>query len=171
MSFQIPSKSAFKDPLQFEALTAIEAAINSIGSVTGVNAKGVAATPSNPGSITVAQANGVYDVTITDLNAQRGEMYFIEFDTAASFATARRIDNGRSNYWRGHLALGVNSYWRFYKQLEGGNASAPINFGGTIPAAVGFANTAGAGPTPGTPVPNANGVNQPGKGIGPIGAI
>jgi hypothetical protein len=170
MSFSVPNKSGFKDKKLEDAFSAIEGAINSSAKVNGIDASGVAPTPNNSGSIAVAQANGVYDVTISDPGAQRGEIYFIEYDTAPSFATARRIDNGRSNYWRGHLALGVNSYWRFYKQLEGGNASTPINFGGSVPTLVGFANTAGAGPAPGIPIPNTNGINQPGKGIGPLGA-
>ncbi len=123
--------------------------------------------PTNIGSLAVTQANGVYDATMNDPAAQRGEIYFLEFDTVPSFATARPAYTGPLNYWRGSLALGVNSYWRFYKQIPGSNPSSPINFGGPNPTAVGFSGA--AGPTPGVRIAGPNGLNRPGGGLGPIG--
>jgi hypothetical protein len=166
MSFQVASKSGFEDVKLKEAFTSIENAINKSLLITGVNPGSVAATPTNSGSLAVVELNGVYDATITDPANERGETYFLEYDTVPSFATARLIHLGPSRYWRGALHLGVNSYWRCAKQIIGSNISPWINFGGANPTAVGFGGV--AGPVPGAPVGSGSS-NQSGRGFGPIG--
>lgn len=166
MAFHVPSKSGFEDVKLREAFTAIENTINKNLLVAGVNPGSVAATPVNSGSLVVAEANGIYDAVITDPANERGEIYFLEWDVVPSFATARQIHLGPSRYWRGALNLGVNSYWRCYKQIIGSNPSAWINFGGATPTAVGFGGA--AGPTPGVPSGSGSS-NQSGRGFGPLG--
>lgn len=168
MSFQVPSKTMFAHtPGMLEAFTAIERAINQLGSVAGIDAKDVAATPVNRGSLAVVQDNGFHDVTISDPANERGETYFLEYDTDPSFKTATTISLGPSRSWRGSLGLAQNSYWRMYKQIPGSNPSEPINFGGQTPVAV------PAGGMPGPPrgafVGSGSG-SQSGQGYGLIGA-
>jgi hypothetical protein len=166
MAFHILSKSEFSDEKIREAFAGIESAINKNLAIVGVNPNSVATTPTNAGSLTVVQANGIYDATISDPANERGEVYLLEWDLVPSFATARLIHLGPSRYWRGALHLGVNSYWRFYKQIIGSNPSPWINFGGATPTAVGFGGA--AGPTPGVPLGSGSS-NQSGRGFGPLG--
>jgi hypothetical protein len=166
-ALSIADKNGFTDPKLIKAFGTIEATVNSSLRIAGVNAGSVAAAPVNSGSLTVTEGLGIYDAVISDPANERGETYFLEWDTQPSFVTARMIQLGASRYWRGQLSLGVNSYWRFYKQLVGSNVSAWINFGGTTPAAVGFGGAA----APALGVPSGSGSSsQSGQGLGPIGA-
>jgi hypothetical protein len=166
MAFQVKSKNAFSDPKLVEALDSIEKVINSSSQIAGVNPGSVATTPTNAGSLNVTEANGIYDAAITDPSNERGETYFLEYDVSPSFSTAHTIQLGASRNWRGALNLGVNSYWRFYKQIIGSNPSAWINFGGSTPASVGFGGA--AGPPMGTSSGSGSS-KQSGRGFGPIG--
>lgn len=167
MAFQIPSKSAFKDPLLIEAFSAIEDAINRSASVSGVDPVNVAETPVNRGSLAVSEANGIHDVAISDPAYQRGETYFLEYAMDPSFKTVRQIPLGPSPAWRGSLGIPGNTYWRYYKQSMGSNPSPPINFGGQSPKAV--QSSAAPGPALGTP--QVNGATpQSGQGYGLLGA-
>lgn len=163
MAFQIKNLSTIGDPLLQEALKSIEDTINQSGNTAGVNPAGVATAPQNAGSITVTQANGVYDVVINDSANERGEIYFVEWSLSSSFAPANMIQLGAARSWRGYLGLAANSYWRFYKQLQGSNPSAWINCSANP---IGHGGT--AGPTPQFPQGSGSS-NQSGRGLGPIG--
>ena len=164
MSFKVKNLSAFPTPLQQESLKSIETVINSAHAVAGVNAGGSMPPPQNPGSIAVAQANGIYDVTINDPAAARGETYFVEWDTQSSFGTARMIQLGAARHWRGTFGDVGNTWWRFYKQVQGSDPSPWINFSGT-PVAGGGA----AGPAVGVPLGSGSS-KQSGRGFGNIGS-
>ena len=163
MAFQVKNLNTISDPLLQEALKSIEDTINNTGAISGVTPNAVATTPTNPGSLAVLQTAGIYDVTINDPANQRGETYFLEWDTQASFASARMIELGASRHYRGTLGNLGNTYWRFYKQLQGSNASAWINSSANPVAGGGT-----AGPTPGVPKGSGSS-SQSGQGLGTIG--
>lgn len=169
MPLQLPNSLAIRDesPRTYEALVQVTNAINQGHAVAGVDATGVFTQPVNTGQLTVVEANGIFDATITDPSPQRQTVYFLEWDLQASFATARQIQLGASRYWRGMLGNIGNSYWRFAKQAQGSNISEWINFGGTTPKAVSSSGT--AGPAPGVPAGSGSS-SRSGQGFGPIGA-
>lgn len=163
MAFRVAHLDSVGDPVLQAALKSIEDALNRHGAIAGINPNGAAQTPQNAGNLTVAQNNGIYDVVISDSSNQRGELYFLEYDTQASFATAHLISLGPSRHWRGTLGNLGNTWWRMYKQIQGSNASPWINFAGNPVAGGGT-----TGPTLGTPKGSGSS-NQSGRGLGPVG--
>jgi hypothetical protein len=164
MSLKISNLSSIADPILQAALKSIEDAHNRLSAIVGVSSSGPAKVPQNAGNIAVVQTAGIYDVTISDPANQRGEVYFLEYDTQASFATAHLISLGPSRHWRGTLGNLGNTWWRMYKQLAGSDASPWITFSGNPVAGGGT-----TGPTLGTPKGSGSS-NQSGRGLGPIGS-
>jgi hypothetical protein len=165
MAFRVSHLDSVGDPVLQAALKSIEDALNQHGVIAGINPTGIAQTPQNAGNLTVTQANGVYDATITDSANQRGETYFLEWDTQASFATAHLIPLGPSRSWRGRLDVSGSKVWfRCYKQLQGSNPSPWINFSGNP-----LTDGGSAGPAPGIPKGSGSS-NQAGRGFGTIGS-
>lgn len=154
-------------PKIYEALIKVQNVVNQGHAVAGVNPAGTANTPINNGMLTVNQDSGIYDAVIADPAADRGEHYFLQWDTDPAFRTARTIYLGPTRSWRGALGSVGPTYWRHQKQLLGSNISEPVNFGGTKPAVVQTNNSLG-GPTPGAPQGSGSS-SQPGHGWGPIG--
>lgn len=155
-------------PKIYEALIKVQNVVNQGHAVAGVNPAGTANTPVNNGMLAINQDSGIYDAVISDPAADRGEHYFLQWDTTPSFSTARTIYLGPTRSWRGALGAVGKTYWRHQKQLLGSNISDPVNFGGDKPMPV-QANNAIGGPTPG--VPQGSGSSKvSGHGWGPIGA-
>jgi hypothetical protein len=170
MALQLSNSVALQkeSPQAYEAVVQLKNAVNQTAQILGADATGPAQTPTNNGSLAVSQSGGIYDVAITDPSAERGEQYFIEWSNGASFSQAYVISLGPSRNWRGYLGNIGTTYWRFYKQTPGSNASPWINFGGTTPAPVGGDSSSG-GPAPGAA--NGSGTGGSGQGYGPIGPI
>lgn len=170
MALNIPELVAIQKshPKIYEALTKIVNSMNQAHQVAGVNPAGTANAPTNNGALAVQSDSGIYDAVINDPSANRGEHYFLQWDTDPSFQTARTIYLGPTRSWRGSLGGVGATYWRHQKQLLGSNISESVNFGGSKPQAV-PGNGLG-GPTPGAPQGSGSS-KQPGHGWGPIGAI
>jgi hypothetical protein len=163
MAFKVRGLSAIADPALQDALKSIESAVNQTAVAAGVSPNGPAPAPTNAGNLTVVQSSSIYDVVISDPANQQGETYFLEWDTQASFATARMIQLGAARSWRGNLGNPGNTWWRLYKQLPGSNPSAWITFSGNP-----VAGSGAAGPAPGVPKGSGSS-NQSGRGFGTIG--
>jgi hypothetical protein len=169
MALKIPDRASIgdPDPRLYDALKKIITDSNAAHSLVGVNPGSVTTTPTNNGSINVLQGNGTYDAAINDPSSQRGDEYFIEYDTQKSFGTARLVHHGISPYYRANLGNLGTTYWRYYKMVKGSNVSGPINHGGLIPRAVAAGGT--IDPVPQVPRPSKV-AWSPGNGYGPIGA-
>lgn len=164
MAFRVAKLSSVADPILSEAFKSIEDNINRSNAVAGVNPNGAATTPKNAGGLSVVQANGIYDVTISDSANERGETYFLEWALDSAFTTAHLISLGPARNWRGRLDLNGSSVWfRCYKQLQGSNPSAWIYFSGNP-----LTDGGSSGPMPGTPKGSGSS-NQAGRGFGTIG--
>lgn len=127
----IPQLAKLKtaDPYLYESLRQVVAAVNALGRATGVDPAGSIESPLPIGGLTVAAADGIFDVAITDNSpVHRGVFYFVESDTSSSFTTPRVHFLGCSRNLR--LALGnVTLYWRAYSQYLGSLPSPPVTFG------------------------------------------
>ena len=133
-----------ESPYVYEALVQLVNAVNALGRATGVDPAGVIAAPAPIGSLSVAAADGIFDLAITDSSAvHRGIFYFAESDTTPAFSAPRVYFLGSSRNLR--VALGNQTlYWRAYSQYLGSEPSAPVAFG-TPPTAVSGGGAA-AGP-------------------------
>jgi hypothetical protein len=135
----IPQLAKIKgtDPYLYESLTQIVAAVNALGRATGVDPAGSIASPAPIGGLTVAAADGIFDLAITDNSpVHRGIFYFAEADTSSSFSAPRVYFLGCSRNAR--LALGnLTLYWRAYSQYLGSLPSPPVSFGAPPTAVVG----------------------------------
>lgn len=154
-------------PQVYEALLATIKAVNQIGSVTGTAATSTVQTPANQCQLFVVAADGIFDIAILDPQPNRGEDYFVEYDTDASFVNAKTKFLGPGRSWRGELGSGT-FYFRTYKQLQGSNVSNIVYFGNP-PAGV-TGGGALAGPTPQDTTGSGSSL-APGFGYGPIGQI
>ena len=123
----IPQLAKLKtaDPYLYEALRQVVAAVNALGRATGVDPAGSIESPSPIGGLTVAAADGIFDVAITDNSpVHRGVFYFAESDTSSSFTAPRVHFLGCSRNLR--VALGnLTLYWRAYSQYLGSLPSPP----------------------------------------------
>jgi hypothetical protein len=127
-------------------------AVNRAGKTVGVDPSPAATfpAPTAPASLSVAAANGFFDVVITDADPQRGVVYFLDYSTSPNFGTGttRTISLGpaRTEYKQlGNQTL----YWRCYSQYQGSNISAYTYFGTqAAPTPVVGGGTAGPAPMP-----------------------
>ena len=152
------------DPYLYESLRQIVAAVNALGRATGVDPAGSIEPPSPIGGLSVAAADGIFDVAITDNSpVHRGIFYFAESDTSPSFTAPRVHFLGCSRNLR--VALGnVTLYWRAYSQYLGSLPSPPVAYG-SPPAAVtgGGSNGPALAPSTGSGTAKAQ---QGGSGFG-----
>jgi hypothetical protein len=149
-------------PQLYDALVSIVGQVDKLGATVGASAQNVAQAPMNAVQLNVSAANGIFDVQIVDVNAQRGELYFLEWDTDASFKNAKTIFLGPARAWRGYLGS-LTLFWRVYKQLIGSNVS------GYVSLTAGVVGGGNAGPTP--QATTGSGSSQAsGQGFGQIGA-
>jgi len=128
-----------------EALRRVEAAINDMGRHAQIDPAGVMPAPPPVNAITVkSNGNGLVHATISDSNEiNKNIHYFVEYATNPSFFGAHVAHLGASRSMPPLTlpALDDNSasqkfYFRAYSQYPGGLPGQPINFGGTVPAAV-----------------------------------
>jgi len=149
-----------EDPYLYETLKKIVAAINSLAHRAGIDTTGAVATPSPIASLTVAAANGYFDVAILDTsNPHLGINYFVETDTDPSFANARVWDLGSSRNIV--LPLGNQTlYFRAYSQYQNSVQSTKVTFGSPATAVTG----GGASPPP--PLPTQGSGSGGGGGFG-----
>lgn len=154
-------------PQAYTSLLDLVDGVNQVAAVSGVGAVSPAATPQNNGTLDVIAADGIFDVAITDPNPNRGEYYFLEWDTDPSFGDAIVISLGPSRNWRGMLG-NIVTFWRWYKQLLGSNVSGYAIFGGNTPTEVDGGGSL-AGPAPHDTQGSGTSA-QPGNGWGQIGA-
>jgi hypothetical protein len=131
------AKLKARDPYLYESLRQIVAAVNALGRATGVDPAGSIEPPAPIGNLTVAAADGIFDLAITDNSpVHRGIFYFAESDTSPSFAAPRVYFLGSSRNLR--LALGnLTLYWRAYSQYLGSLPSPPVTFGSPPTAVTG----------------------------------
>lgn len=122
-----------KDPRTYQALRAIQDAFNALVTQLGVDPTvPVTATPA-PGQLLVSAANGVVEWAIQDgsatqLATRRTLNYFVEYDTQASFATAKVISAGPSRNGREYIGS-QTIYMRCYSQYQGAPASPWVMYG------------------------------------------
>jgi len=131
------AKLKSRDPYLYESLRQVVAAVNALGRATGVDPAGSIEPPAPIGSVTVAAADGIFDLAITDNSpVHRGIFYFAESDVSPSFTAPRVHFLGCSRNAR--LALGnLTLYWRAYSQYLGSLPSPPVTFGSPPTAVVG----------------------------------
>ena len=164
LTVQQLAKIKSSDPYLYESLRQIVAAVNALGRATGVDPAGSIESPAPIGSLTVAAADGIFDLTITDNSpVHRGIFYFAESDTSSSFIAPRVHFLGCSRNAR--LALGnLTLYWRAYSQYLGSLPSPPVTFGAP-PAAVVGGGSSGPALAPSSGSGTAGG-QQGGSGFG-----
>jgi hypothetical protein len=153
------------DPRLYEALKKIIAGINALGLRTGVDPHGTIAPPPAPAGLTVAAADGIFDIAVKDPSGpMHGINYFLESATNPAFLNPTVYDLGATRNAR--IQLGNQTlYWRAYSQYLGSNPSAPTTFGGATPTAVTGGGVNGPAPNP----PQGSGANPPGSGGGGFG--
>lgn len=160
-----------QDPYLGETLRSMQTAINLHGTIAGVDPSGGAfPAPDPPNAISVVSVPTGLDVSITDNNPQRGEIYFVDYAPTASFAGARTEQLGASR--NVILPVGATTWFvRCYSSLQGSEISGYTVFGGANPQSV----LGGAGNAPqasqGTGAGSMTGAspNPPtGGGLGPV---
>jgi hypothetical protein len=131
-----------RDPYLYESLKQVVGAVNAIGRATGVDPAGSIAAPASIGSVSVAAADGIFDLAITDNSpVRRGIFYFAESDTTPAFTAPHVYFLGSSRNLR--VSLGNQTlYWRAYSQYIGSTPSPPVPFG-SPPTAVTGGGSAG----------------------------
>ena len=160
-----------RDPLLGETLRKMMEAINLHGTIVGVDPSGTAfPAPDAPNAINVVSVPAGFDVSITDNNPQRGQIYFVDVADSASFSGARTEQLGATRNVT--LALGaVTKFFRCYSSFQGSEISPYRVFGGTVPQSV-LGGAAGALlPSQGTGAGSGTGAspNPPtGGGLGPV---
>ena len=160
-----------QDPFLAETLRAIQTAINLHGKVVGVDPGGGAfPAPDAPNAISVVSVPTGLDVSITDNNPQRGEIYFVDYALTASFAGARTEQLGASR--NVILPVGATTWFvRCYSSLQGSEISPSTVFGGSNPQSVlgGAANPPQASQGTGAGSATGSSPNPPtGGGFGPV---
>lgn len=164
---QIPEIESARqiDPRLYESLKKIVAAINALGTRTGVDPHGTIDTPAAPASISVTAADGIFDVAVKDPSQpMHGINYFLESATNPAFLNPTVYDLGATRNAR--IQLGNQTlYWRTYSQYLGSNPSPPTTFGGAAPTAVTGGGPNGPAPNP----PQGSGANPAGSGGGGFG--
>ncbi len=95
------------------------------------------------GSLSVAAADGIFDLAITDNSTlNRGIFYFAESDVTPAFASPYVHFMGSSRNLR--VAMGNQTlYWRAYSQYLGSDTSEPVAFGTPPTAVVGGGTVSG----------------------------
>jgi len=118
-----------RDPYAYEALRALQAAVNSLAQLVGVDPSGSLTPPAVIGGISVSASGGVADISITDNSAvTKAIRYFVEYDTSQNFTAPYVIYLGPSRNAR--LAVGgLTLYFRAYSQYQGSEPSAPVTYG------------------------------------------
>lgn len=126
----------------YETMVFFVQGVNAGFEQVGVDPKGAFTVTPDIQSLSITNANGFANVSITD-NAQsqnqnnpRAISYFIEGATDAGFTNIVHVEHlgpGRNkNIFLGSQTL----FFRAYSQLQGSPPSNPVNFGGTTPTAV-----------------------------------
>jgi hypothetical protein len=153
-----------RDPYLYESLKQVVGAVNSIGRATGVDPSGSIAAPAPIGSVSVAAADGIFDIALTDNSpVRRGVFYFLESDTEPSFSSPHVYFLGSSRNLRASLG-NQTLYWRGYSQYIGSVPSTPVPFG-SPPTAVTGGGSAGPPPQPSSGSGTAT-AQQGGSGFG-----
>jgi hypothetical protein len=171
MPLTIPSLARLKtsDPYLHDVFTKFLEHINTWQQQSGVAPQGQLPAPPAIGGLSVTAANGWFEVTITDKNAQQpGVQYFLEYDTLASFQKAKTIPLGPTrtpaHFYLGNLTL----YWRAYSSYQGSASSPKVVFGAPTAVAGGGATAPGAFQSAqgsGTSQAPGNGFGTPGSQI------
>lgn len=159
-----------KDPYVAETFRSILAAINLHGTIVGVDPTGSFPAPDAPNAISVVSVANGLDVSITDNNPQRGEIYFVDYAPVASFIGARTEQLGASR--NVILPVGATTWFvRCYSSLQGSEISGYTVFGGGTPQSVtgGSANAPQASQGVGAGSMTGGSPNPPtGGGLGPV---
>jgi hypothetical protein len=153
-----------RDPYLYESLTQVVGAVNALGRATGVDPAGSIAAPDPIGGLSVAAADGIFDIALTDNSpVRKGIFYFVESDTTSAFAAPHVYFLGSSRNLR--VSIGNQTlYWRAYSQYIGSVPSPPVAFG-TPPSAVTGGGLAGPPLQPSSGSGTASG-KQGGSGFG-----
>src|SRR5258707_7396630 len=154
-------------PYVYEALTQIVNAVNAVGRATGFDRSGTIAPPATIGSLSVAAADGIFDLAIIDNSAvHRGIFYFAESDTTPAFSRPYVYFLGSSRNLR--VSLGNQTlYWRAYSQYLGSEPSHPVTFGTPATAVAGGGTATGPALQASTGSGTASG-SQGGSGFGEV---
>jgi hypothetical protein len=129
-------------PYLFEAIVALENAVNNISAQSGYDSAGVFPTTTNIAACNVTAANGLLSIQIIDnslVNAPantRTITYFVEIASDAGFVN---VLHHESKVAARNFYIPVNNqtvFVRAYSQLQGSAPSQPIAFGGTTPTAI-----------------------------------
>jgi hypothetical protein len=159
-----------KDPYLGETIEALMKAVNQHGLTVGVDPTGTFPAPDAPNAISVVSVPQGLDVSITDNNPRRGEIYFVDYALTASFAGARTEQLGASR--NVILPVGATTWFvRAYSSLLGSEISPYTVFGGTVPRSVlgGAANPPQASQGTGAGSITGASPNPPtGGGLGPV---
>jgi hypothetical protein len=153
-----------RDPYLYESLQQVVGAVNSLGRATGVDPAGSIAAPAPIGALSVAAADGIFDIALTDNSpVRRGIFYFAESDTTPAFTAPHVYFLGSSRNLR--VSIGNQTlYWRAYSQYIGSVPSPPVAFGAP-PVAVTGGGLAGPPLQPSSGSGTA-GAQQGGSGFG-----
>src|SRR3954462_13542878 len=90
LTIQQLAKLKGTNPYLYESLRQIVAAVNALGRATGVDPADSVEPPAPVGGLSVAAADGIVDLAVTDNSAvNRGIFYFAESDISPSFPTPR----------------------------------------------------------------------------------
>lgn len=131
------------------ALQKIQDGVNNLGSQLAADPVGLSATPPPLEAVNVKVAGELVHVTLTH-NAPIGKNihYFVEYTQNDPSFLAPQVEHlGTTRQRVLHLPTKldggstVNYYFRAYPQLPGSKPSAPLNYGGIIPAAVTLGGT------------------------------
>lgn len=147
----------------YETFVSLKNAIESLTTNAGVGPSGNIAAPATIQNISVAAANGIFAVSITDNSATHfGINYFVEYADNPGFDNAKTIHLGPARDLEG-LALGnVTRYFRAFSQYQNSSPSPRVIFGG-VASPIGVA---GGGSAPPTPLPTQGSGTGHGGGFG-----
>lgn len=144
--FQIPRLSAIrqKDKSFYDALVAIEQAINNHSDQGNLDPTGAEQAPPQPvSSVKVVASGGIHDIQITDHSpAYAGLKYTVDYSQTPDFGSYHTIDLGISQNHRANLGPG-QYYWRASSYYHPATPSEPVYHGGATPTAVGSGDYTG----------------------------
>jgi hypothetical protein len=144
--FQIPSLSYIRqsDQRMYDALKAIEQAINNHSDQGNLDPSGAEqAAPAPVSQFIATAANGYHDLQITDnAPAYRGVNYFAYYSKTPDFANKHKIDLGSSQNHRVFLGPG-KFYWAVNHAYPTSPGSPMVFHGGGKPQPVGSGAYAG----------------------------
>lgn len=134
---QYANRERIEDPNLKLAFDDLASQIVALGNQVNVTPQGTTPPPIGISAISVAAADGIFDVALQDNNpVNRGIEYFLEYSLTADFAQPLVIHLGTSRNWRGHFG-NQTLYWRAYSQYPTSAPSPILPYGGvTSPIAV-----------------------------------